>query len=314
MSYAFTPSTVLDDLSLSRDARLLFTYLASYTTQARLVAYPSQATLAERMGCGERHVRDCLTELEERQHLQVQVVNHKGGRRNVYTLNFGTHTIAFEEGVRHGGAAPGSGTAVPHPPGGSGTVVPDGSGTAVPEKDPSRKDPSKKKDPRVARAPICTERDVFGYMLELGAPERIAGFEATKFIGYYFGVKARELKDWRMATRGWLTRARERDQVLDRAMGRKVQSAAPLLDAADSADLKPLDPEDLVTMTCEAGRLWQRIDELYRSLFGSRGAQARGMWVSGDVTQGALGRLPTLRDIRAKVQDLEQRLSEKTAA
>jgi hypothetical protein len=106
--------------------------------------------------------------------------------------------------------------------------------------DSKRKPPGPKPDKAV-----YTEDAVREYLQTLGAPDRAARFEATKFVGYY--ANAKPLKDWRQAARGWLTRARERDPALDRACS-----------AAEGGSASASEPDD------PNAKAWDEINRLQR--------------------------------------------------
>ena len=74
MGYAFTPESVIRDTRLSRDARYLWTLLASYAGK-KGTCWPSQAELAQHAAASTRAVRRWLVELEELGY----VTTHSGG-------------------------------------------------------------------------------------------------------------------------------------------------------------------------------------------------------------------------------------------
>jgi len=75
MGYAFTPESVIRDAALSRDARFLWTLLASYPNK-RGMCWPSQAELAKHAAASDRSIRRWLDELTAAGLLETQLRGH----------------------------------------------------------------------------------------------------------------------------------------------------------------------------------------------------------------------------------------------
>ena len=83
MDFTIIPNEVMNNKNLSHGAFKLYSVLASYCYGDKNTCYPSQATLAERMGVSVRTVRRYLQELIDAGLVQKK---RRGSISNLYTL------------------------------------------------------------------------------------------------------------------------------------------------------------------------------------------------------------------------------------
>jgi hypothetical protein len=96
--YTIVENAVLDDLELSKEARLLYVYLSRFANSADKKCWPSIDTLAKLSGISERKVRYCLKELETREYIR-KVYRREGSKNlsNLYILRYIPPKVTFDE-------------------------------------------------------------------------------------------------------------------------------------------------------------------------------------------------------------------------
>ncbi len=111
--YARIPRELLRDVSVSRDARLLWVVLDDFTSKESTSPWPSQAKLAEYMGATDRAVRNWLNELVRAGWLEVVT---RPGTSNIHRMKWRGDASGprnDSSGVGRNDSSGGSGTTVP---------------------------------------------------------------------------------------------------------------------------------------------------------------------------------------------------------
>jgi DNA-binding Lrp family transcriptional regulator len=107
--FSSIPTAVLDDESLSGDAKLVLLALSSWAGCTSI--YPSQQKIAKIIGKSERQVRYCLTELRDKGLVEWKTVATEKGRLSTYRIvtPWTVVEVPAEQGPAPDAAPPGNG-------------------------------------------------------------------------------------------------------------------------------------------------------------------------------------------------------------
>jgi hypothetical protein len=140
--YGIVHRCVMENQKISRDAKALYALLQSYTGASEY-CWPSQARLADGLGCTERSVINWLHELEENGLLRVE---RETGKSNRYTpLVPDAEPVKEPSRVTEGSPEPVNGGSLPREPGFTLRVT-SKTNTEEQHSSPAKKTPSLKTD------------------------------------------------------------------------------------------------------------------------------------------------------------------------